>query len=207
MRSGSFVMAFLLGLAGAPLAQAADPLPAGDPKAGEARAGECVSCHGQTGVSAAGIYPSLAGQNAAYTARQLMQMRDGAREAPVMKPFVQNLSDADIANLAAFYAAQTPAEGSTPEQHVQAGQQLYRAGNAKSGVAACMACHGPAGNGNPLAGWPALSGQQPEYVATQLKAYADGSRHNDPNGMMRDIAARLSAAEIEAISAYVAGLH
>lgn len=207
MRSGSFVMAFLIGLAGATLAQAAEPTPAGDPKAGEARAGECVTCHGQTGTSAAGMYPNLGGQNVAYLARQLTQMRDGVRDNPVMKPFVQNLSDADIANLAAFYAAQKPAEGSTPEKFVADGQRLYRSGNAKSGVAACMACHGPAGTGNPLAGWPALSGQHPEYVATQLKAYAAGTRHNDPNGMMRDIAARLSAAEIEAISAYVAGLH
>lgn len=200
MRGGSFVVMFLVGI-GTALADA------GDPQAGKAKSEPCVACHGSTGVSAAGMYPHLAGQNEAYLARQLREFRDGARENAVMKPFVQNLSDQDVADLAAYYAAQTPAEGSTPEAHVAAGRKLYRAGDDQARVPACMACHGPAGGGNAFAGWPALSGQQPEYVSTQLKAYADGTRHNDPNGMMRDIAKRLSADDIEAISHYVSGLH
>lgn len=201
MRIGSFVV--VLALACAPALAEVN----GNAKSGEALAGECVACHGPTGVSNAGMYPNLAGQNARYAAAQLKAMRDGERTSPVMKPFVQNLSDQDIADLAAFYETQTPAEGSTPEEFVAAGARLYRAGSAEAKVPACMACHGPAGEGNELAGWPALSGQHPQYVRDQLKAYADGTRSNDLNGMMRDIAARLSPADIEAISHYVSGLH
>ena len=84
---------------------------------------------------------------------------------------------------------------------------MYRAGNKESGVPACMACHGPTGAGVPAAKWPALSGQYPSYVEAQLKAFADGSRNNDPSSMMRDIAAKMTDKEIKAVSAYVAGLH
>jgi cytochrome c553 len=201
MRSGGLVMFLLLGC-GATLAHAA-----GNPAAGEALAGECVACHGQAGHSAAGMYPHLAGQNAAYLATQLRAYRDGQREGPVMKPFAEGLSDQQIQDLAAYYAAQEPPQGATPEQYVEPGARLYRAGDAQAGVPACMACHGPAGKGNLLAGWPALAGQQEEYVRTQLEAYAAGERQTDSNGMMRDIAARLRKADIEAVSHYVSGLH
>ena len=84
---------------------------------------------------------------------------------------------------------------------------MYRAGNKESGLPACMACHGPTGAGVPAAKWPALSGQYSKYIEAQLNAFADGSRDNDPNSMMRDIARKMTKDEIKAVSAYVSGLH
>lgn len=180
---------------------------AGDAEAGKAKSAPCVACHGTDGNSAAPIYPKIAGQNAAYLLHQLSAFKGGARNNPVMLPFVQNLSEQDMADLSAYYAGQKVSEGSTPESAVAAGAKLYRAGNAETGVPACMACHGPQGVGNPYAGWPALAGQHPDYIKTQLKAYAAGERSTDAAGMMRDVAKRLSSDEIEAISQYVSGLH
>ena len=69
-----------------------------------------------------------------------------------------------------------------------------------------MGCHGPAGAGNAPATYPALSGQHPEYIAAQLQKFKDGSRSNDAGKMMRNVANRMSNAEMKAVSAYVAGL-
>lgn len=195
-------------LAAIAVALGAGPVSAGgDAQAGQAKSAACVACHNADGNSTAPIYPKIAGQNEAYLVHQLSAFKSGARTNPVMLPFVQNLSEQDLADLAAYFSSQQVSEGSTPEASVAVGAQLYRAGDAETGVPACMACHGPAGAGNPYAGWPALAGQHPDYVRTQLKAYAAGERSTDAAGMMRDIAKRLSPEQIEAISQYVSGLH
>ena len=90
---------------------------------------------------------------------------------------------------------------------VQLGEKIYRGGDSKTGVPACMACHGPAGEGIPLANYPRLSGQNDDYVASELTKFKSGQRSDDPNGMMRDIAKKLSDQEIQAVSSYVSGLH
>jgi len=119
---------------------------------------------------------------------------------------VANLSEADMKGLAAYYAGQKlkPALAANKEL-AAAGQKLWRGGNAASGVPACAGCHGPAGAGIP-GQYPRLAGQYAEYVATQLKSFRDGARANDPNGMMRGVAARLSEREIRALAEYAAGL-
>jgi cytochrome c553 len=86
-----------------------------------------------------------------------------------------------------------------------AGQRLWRGGNAASGVPACAGCHGPAGAGIP-AQYPRIAGQYADYIAAQLKAFKEGARANDPNGMMRGVAARLTDREIRAVAEYAAGL-
>lgn len=181
-------------------------LVAGDPEAGKAKATPCQSCHGPDGNSLNPEWPKLAGQNARYLKKQLEDFKSGARVNPIMSSIAAALSEEDIANLAVYYSSQTITEGTTPEEYVKLGQKLYRQGNKESGVPACMACHGPAGNGNPAAAWPRLSGQHAKYVENQLKAYHTNGRANDPNGMMRGVAKKITNEEVTAISHYVSGL-
>ena len=186
----------------------AESLINGSADAGKARALTCTACHGVEGNSANPMWPNLAGQHAPYVAAQLQAFRDGTRQDPLMSAQAMALSDDDIANLAVYFeslpgAAQAVANPAV----VDNGEALYRGGNLDTGVAACMACHGPTGAGNPAAGYPALKGQHAAYTAKQLQAYADGARETDgKTRIMRDIAARLSKEEIEAISSYVQGL-
>lgn len=186
----------------------AESLINGSADAGKARALTCTACHGVEGNSANPMWPNLAGQHAPYVAAQLQAFRDGTRQDPLMSAQAMALSDDDIANLAVYFeslpgAAQAVANPAV----VDNGEALYRGGNVDTGVAACMACHGPTGAGNPAAGYPALKGQHAAYTAKQLQAYADGARETDgKTRIMRDIAARLSKEEIEAISSYVQGL-
>lgn len=186
----------------------AESLVDGSADAGKARALTCTACHGVEGNSANPMWPNLAGQHAPYVAAQLQAFRDGTRQDPLMSAQSMALSDDDIANLAVYFeslpgAAQAVANPAVVEN----GEALYRGGNVDTGVAACMACHGPTGAGNPAAGYPALKGQHAAYTAKQLLAYADGLRETDgKTRIMRDIAARLSKEEIEAISSYVQGL-
>jgi len=180
---------------------------AGNAEAGKGKAAVCAACHGADGNSPMDMFPKIAGQGEAYLVKQMADFKSGERNNAVMAPMVATLSDEDMADLAAYFASKTISPAATSEDLVAAGEQLYRGGNKQSAVPACMACHGPTGAGVPAAGWPALSGQYSVYIETQLNAFADGSRDNDANSMMRDIAARMTADEIKAVSSYVAGLH
>jgi len=179
---------------------------AGDVNAGKSKAMVCAACHGADGNSPMDMYPKLAGQHENYIAKQLADFQSGARENAMMAPMAADLSEQDMADLGAFYASKQTSPGAVSEALLELGETLYRAGNRESGVPACMACHGPNGNGVPAAGWPKLSGQFPAYIEAQLHAFAKGERNNDVNDMMRDIAAKMSEAEIKAVSAYVYGL-
>ncbi len=178
----------------------------GDASAGKSKSQVCAACHGADGNSPSDAYPKLAGQGEAYLLKQLMEFKSGDRENAFMAPMVANLSQEDMADLAAYYASQKVLPGATPEEFIELGQAVYRGGNKETGVPACMACHGPNGSGMPAAKWPALSGQYSAYVEAQLNAFASGARKNDANNMMRDIASRMSPEEIKAVSAYVSGL-
>jgi cytochrome c553 len=179
----------------------------GDAAAGEAKAATCAACHGADGNSANPDWPKLAGQHAKYVDKQLKDFKAGRRVNAMMTGMVAPLSEADMADLAAFYATKTRSGGFASEQRVALGEKIYRGGNAKSGVPACMACHGPTGAGDPLGGIPALSGQHAKYLAVQLYAFRDGERGNDPRAMMRDVARWMTKDEIEAVSEYIVGLH
>lgn len=181
--------------------------PVGDPAAGQSKSAVCATCHGGTGNSLAPEWPKLAGQHAEYLVKQLLDLKSGARKSPVMGPMAEPLGEADIADLAAYYAGQSLELGAADADLVKTGERLYRAGNRDRGLPACMACHGPAGTGNPAAGFPLLGGQHAAYTAIQLRAYRSGERNNDRAAMMRQISSRITDAEIEAVSSYIQGLY
>lgn len=196
----------MLAVLGMALSVTSSAMAAGNVAAGKKQAAVCAACHGTDGNSLSDAFPKLAGQHEGYIVKQLMEFKSGARQNALMTPMVANLTEQDMADLGAFYASQKTAPGAVSEELVAAGEQIYRGGNKETGVPACMACHGPNGNGVPAANWPKLSGQYNSYVETQLHAFAKGERDNDTNGMMRDIASKMSEAEIKAVSAYVFGL-
>ncbi len=193
---------------GAKSAFAAEPAPP-DIEAGRALAAPCVVCHGESGNSPLAINPNLAGQNARYLFRQMQLIRDGGREAPLMTGQLDGLSDAKLIDLAAFYESQVSQVGQAPAEMANRGQAIYRGGILHKGVAACTACHAPDGSGNPLAGFPSLSGQHPEYVIDQLVAYREGRRTTDEEygGMMRQTAHNMTDGDIAAVAHYLFGLH
>ncbi len=181
---------------------------AGDAEAGKAKAQVCFSCHGVNGNSVNPAWPNLAGQHEGYIAKQLADFKAGdMRNDPLMMGQVMSLSPQDMADLAAFFAKQKPASGSADESMVAIGEKLYRGGNKVTGVSACIACHGPTGAGNPAAKYPLLSGQHAAYTVKALKDFRSGARKNDPGKMMQNVAARMTDAEIEAVSSYMQGLH
>lgn len=171
----------------------------------------CAACHAADGNSTAPANPKIAGQIPEYLHKQLMDFKaqggkKPARESPIMMGMVANLSEADMKGLAAFYGGQKLKPAAASDKNlVAAGQRLWRGGNAATGVPACAGCHGPAGAGMP-AQYPRIAGQYADYVAAQLKAFKEGGRANDPNGMMRGVAARLTDREIRAVAEYAAGL-
>lgn len=171
----------------------------------------CVACHGADGNSPASANPNLAGQGAAYIAKQLSNFKaaDGKpalRNNPIMGGMVAGLSEEDMKNVAAHFSAQTQKPAAAKDEKLVAeGQKLWRQGDFSKGVPACAGCHGPTGAGLP-AQYPKLAGQFPEYTEAQLKAFRAGERANDPEKMMRAIAAKLSDQQIKAIAEYAAGL-
>lgn len=181
----------------------------GSAVAGKAKSAVCAGCHGVDGNSVSPDFPKLAGQDAAYIAKQLADFKNpkSGRNNPIMLGMVAGLSPADMANLGAYYASQKPAPGTAvaDAETLKMGARLYRGGNAQFGIAACMSCHGPSGHGIPPR-FPRLSGQHSAYTQKQLLAFKAGERSNDSQ-IMTSIAFKLSAAEIKALSEYVAGLH
>ena len=153
------------------------------------------------------IWPKLAGQHASYIAKQLGEFKAQVRKDPTMNGMAMGLSEQDMADIAAYFSSQTVAIGTADAAKAAAGQTLYHGGNSEKGISACMACHSPNGAGNPGANFPSLKGQQKDYVMKALKDFRSGARSNDPNGMMRDIAAKMTDAEIASVAEYINGLH
>ena len=174
---------------------------------GKAKAQICSACHGQDGNSINAVWPNLAGQHVAYTVQQLKAFKSNARSNPSMSPMVANLSEVDMHEIAVHYAAQPPKIANVNSAEIVAGQRLYRGGDRQRGIPACMACHSPNGAGNAAANYPALRGQHAQYTVLQLQAYATGERHTDPQQMMRTIAGKLSAREMESVAKYISALH
>jgi cytochrome c553 len=179
----------------------------GNVAAGQAKAAVCAGCHGADGNGGADpLWPKLAGQDPAYIAKQLADFKSGARKDPIMAGMVAGLSAADMRNIGAYYASLKPKPGAARDaQLAKQGEKVYRGGNAKMGVSACMSCHGPSGHGIPPR-FPKVSGQNATYARKQLLAFKSGSRANDGEIMTR-IAFRMSEHEIRAASEYMAGLH
>lgn len=205
----------------AAVAAADAPAHAGDAAAGEAKAAACGACHGMDGNSADPQYPKIAGQHEHYIARQLGLFKRGERENAIMLGFAATLTEQDMRDLGAFYAAKTtvagiandaPVGGRSEETWAQYGARLYRGGNAAAGVPACMACHGPAGAGLPGPSYPALAGQHADYTKAQLLRYRAGQFNGkveagSANTVMVDVAKGLSDNDIEALATFIEGLH
>lgn len=186
----------------------ADGLMEGDAEAGKAKSITCGACHGADGNSVNPVWPSLAGQHPTYIVEQLQAFKSGSRSEPLMLGQVMTLSDEDMRNLAVYYSGMPAAAKAVADPAtVDRGQRLYRGGDRENSTAACIACHGPTGRGNPAAAYPSLKGQYATYNAAQLRAYASGARKSDgTTRVMRDIAAKLTEEDIVAVSSYIQGL-
>ena len=182
----------------------------GDADAGQGKAAVCAACHGADGNSVVPNWPRIAGQHAAYLERQLGLIKGGNRPVPEMAGIVINLSDQDMADVAAFFATQTTGAGLADEALRTNGERLYRGGNTATDIPACMSCHGPAGKGNPLSGYPSLAGQHSVYSEKMLNGFRAGQTWGDDDAnskIMTEVANRLTDAEIKAVSNYIQGLH
>lgn len=198
------IAGFVLGLGLTAMAHGA-----GDPQAGEQKAAVCAGCHGQGGQKPVmGVYPKLSELGERYLYTQLTLIKSKERVIPEMTGILDNMSDQDLKDLAAYFDSQEMIVSQADPKLVDAGAQLYRGGNLATGVPACAGCHNPQGKGNEPAGYPHLGGQNAGYVAKQLKAYREGTRDAGANAsIMMDVAARLTDAEIEAVASYISGLH
>jgi cytochrome c553 len=192
----------------------------GDASAGATKAAICGGCHGPQGNALVADFPSLAGQSATYLYLQLREFKDGTRPNEVMRPQVEHLSDQDLKDLSAYYAS-LRAERSTAAVagNTDVGQVLFSRGNSPAGIPPCQGCHGVGGKGpaatatlvtRPTTAWhtyPALAGQQPQYIVTQLKAYKSGARGGTTNTrIMRGIAQNLDDSAMQEVAAYLSQL-
>ncbi len=179
---------------------------AGDPTRGQQLSQACAACHGADGNSANPEWPKLAGQHAEYIYKQLMDYKAGRRENALMAGQVANLDEQDMRDLGAFYARQEMSPGTADESLAERGERIYRGGIPAAGVAACTACHGATGRGNPAALFPMVAGQHAQYNSDQLRYFRSAQRANDNGRMMRNLASKMSDADIQAVSEYMAGL-
>ena len=159
----------------------------------------CTMCHGARGMSQANT-PNLAGQYPGAIYKELADFKSGARDSAIMMPLVADLSDGDMRDLAAYYAYlprvhdDRAADGGTP--------RIVADGAPMRNIAPCGACHGELGN---KTGAPWLEGQPVAYLHAQLEAFANGTRRNDIDQQMRNVARGMTPAEITAASSYYAG--
>ncbi|NOQ36913.1 MAG: c-type cytochrome [Methylococcaceae bacterium] len=204
-----------------------------DVNAGKQQAAACAGCHGADGNSAVSTFPKLAGQHASYLVKELQALKAGIRDAPMMAPLAMGLSDDAMSDLAAFYASQTISKNPMPklpidddddddededeaavaakekaqqeklENLLAKGSDLYRNGDLEDEVSACIACHGPVGEGNQPAAYPILKGQHADYLIKTLTDFKNGNRIKNTEDMMNMIAKKMSADEIQAVSYYL----
>ncbi len=198
----------------------------GSTSAGKAKAASCAGCHGEDGNSMIGTFPKLAGQHEGYLVQQLLAFKDGSRNAPMMAPLAMGLGKNDIEDIAAYYSSKTVSKNPAPvifsddddedepemsdEQKaaelkslMALGADLYRNGNLKSEVSACIACHGPVGEGNKPAAFPSVRGQHADYLIKALTDFKKGARSNVRDNMMHMISKKMEDNEIKALSYYI----
>ena len=183
---------------------------AADIDKGKEKSVACVACHGQNGVSVNPLWPKLAGQHASYLKSQLYEFQkgiNGNRNNAIMYGISVVLSEEDIDDISAYYSSLEISIGTTADEYLVKGQNIYRGGNMEYKIQACISCHGPNGQGNKPAAIPALSGQHAQYIYQQLKNFQLKNRTNDMNKMMRNIVHRMSEEEMKAVAQYIQGLY
>ncbi len=169
--------------------------------------GDCAGCHGEAGETDTPDVPNLAGQDSLYTFKQLADYKEGTRASPIMGEAVKDLSEKDMADLAAFYASlpSAPTVAAMPAE-AAALVPLARLGDGARLMPACDACHGTRGAGDPGSyGVPKLSGQKFEDMSLQMTTFRSGERGNDVYRVMRDVCRQLTDAEIAGLAAYYSG--
>jgi len=187
-----------MGAAAVALLLAAAVAPAADPEAGRRKAQVCAACHGPDGNATIPGTPSLAGQPVFFTHWQLIKYRDGRRKDPQMSPLAEKLDDADMADLAAFYAAQ-PARGrpaATDAARVAAGRQLAEQHH-------CTSCHRPGLTGQQQAA--RLAGQDFDYLLRLLRGFKARTA-SDLDGTMTVATQPLQDDEIVSLVHFLASL-
>lgn len=170
--------------------------------------GTCLACHGDQGVSVNPVWPNLAGQHQPYLLKELRDIKTGkTRNVLEMRAVMAQLNDADLIALATYYSKLPLSIGLVPQKYLKEGEKLYRGGDFNKQISACIACHGPGGEGNGQAGFPILSGQYALYTIQQLEAFSSDKRKNDLNSIMKDIAHRMNKEDMEAVAYYIQGLY
>jgi cytochrome c553 len=188
----------------------------GNISAGKEKAAACVSCHGDNGNSIVSTFPKLAQQHSSYLIKQLQDFKNGTRKNPMMSSIAMGLTDDDMVDIAAYYADQEVSANELPilddedenktagNKTIQAiiaqGSDLYRNGDLTREVSACIACHGPFGEGNKPAAFPVLKSQHADYLIKTLTDFKSGARSNNPENMMHMIAKKMTDEEIKAVS-------
>ncbi len=196
------VLALLAG--GLSCAIAAEPIQGDPARAVDIVTTACASCHGQDGNSPVPSFPKLAGQSARYLLREMQAFKAEHRLSEMMSPFLANLSEQDMANLALYFAAQQPSPGVVTKPELLAlGKRIYLDGNSDSGVPSCEGCHEENGAGSDRN--PRIAGQNVEYTLAQIHLYADHVRKNGKR-VMRIVAERMTDLEAEAVAQYLASL-
>jgi len=201
----------------------------GKVSAGKEKSGSCAGCHGEKGNSTMPLFPKLASQHPGYLIKQMVAFKDGSRKDATMAPMVMGLSDEDMADIATFYAEQKISKNEIPvlnnddddedeedqesgndsskqsldiDALLSLGSDLYRNGDLGREVSACIACHGPYGEGNKPAAFPALTSQHADYLIKSLTDYKSGARGKVDN-MMHMIAKKMTDEEIRAVSYHI----
>ena len=181
-----------------------DRLNASNPAEGARIAAEsCAACHGEKGLSAdPQQFPNMAGQSAFAIYKQLHDYKSGLRKNDVMQGAVASLSDAQMADAAAYFARQPQDrwDATWVQSAGAAADVLARTGDVRRGLAACESCHSPRAGG-PIE-TPVLFAQTKTYLAAQMRAYKAGERRNDLYARMRDVAGKLTEAEIDQLAIY-----
>ncbi|MFI3122746.1 MAG: c-type cytochrome [Methylococcales bacterium] len=183
--------------------------------AGKQKSISCISCHGEHGNSTMVMFPKLAQQNTGYIVNQLKAFKDGTRKDPMMATIAMSLTDNDMVDIANYYAEQKIAgehedvldsaeERAEHDEMVKLGGDLYRNGDLKREVSACIACHGPHGEGNQPASFPQLRWQHKDYLIKALTDFKSGKRSNTNENMMHMIAVKMTDAEIKAVATRIA---
>ncbi|MDH5217606.1 MAG: cytochrome c4 [Gammaproteobacteria bacterium] len=185
----------------------------GDAAAGKDKAGLCMGCHGEDGMSVNPECPSLAGQKAGYIIKQVTDFQKGHRQNDTMTAMAMMAGELqDIKDIAAFYASQKPMAASRfmmpppdDKKSIAEGEKIFENGNPRTGLYGCINCHGKSGKGKSKNNhvFPIIGGQTRDYIAKQLKDFRSATRKNDPANMMMDIAKKLSDKEIDALADYL----
>ncbi len=199
----------------------------GSVSAGKQKTASCAGCHGENGNSMMPMFPKLAGQHPGYLIKQLIAFKDGSRKDATMQSMVLAFDETDFADIAAYYAEQKISANSMPvldsddeeededeedavsdskpdiKQLLAMGSDLYRNGDLEREVSACIACHGPYGEGNKPASFPALRSQHADYLIKSLNDFKSGARSNNPDHMMHMIAKKMTETEIRAVAYHI----